>query len=146
MAQTQRGTAREAVDSTHESAREQRLGRRAELTVIERRSGRRRVSPTMLMGAVIAVAIAFGALGTQVSIIHRQMKLDGIRSEITQIQTSTKELHQRESRLQAPDEVRRLATTKLGMVDPRQSAFVTPTVRIIGSLDLGPRAGIRPEA
>ena len=146
MAQTQRGAARDAADSTRDSAREQRLGRRTELTVIERRSGRRRVSPTMLMGAVVAVAIAFGALGTQVSIIHRQMKLDGIRSEITQIQTSTKELHQRESRLQAPDEIRRLATTTLGMVDPRQPAFVTPTPRIIGSLNLGPRAGSRPEA
>lgn len=102
----------------------------AKLEVVERR---RRFTPTFFLVAILASAVAFGALSVQISLIHRQQRLDRIRSQITEIQMENKELRRRESRLQAPAEILRIARDELGMVEAKPPALVTPEVQTVGA-------------
>jgi len=102
------------------------------LEVIDRSDRRRRITPTAVLVAVLASALAFGALSVQISLIHRQQRLDGIRSEITKVQLANKELRQKESRLQAPAEILRIARDDLGMVESKPPELVTPRTETVG--------------
>jgi cell division protein FtsL len=108
---------------------------------------RRRVTPTAVLVAVLASALAFGALSVQISLIHRQQRLDSIRAEITEVQLSNKELRQQESRLQAPAEILRIARDELGMVESKPPELVTPAVETVGATpDTGTATPSDPDA
>ncbi|HNI34574.1 MAG TPA: septum formation initiator family protein [Microthrixaceae bacterium] len=104
--------------------------RRAELEVVARPS--RRITPTAVLVALFAAGVAFTALSVQISLIHRQQQLDAVRSEITDLQLANKELRQKESRLQAPAEVLRIARDELGMVEAKPAELVTPATEVVG--------------
>lgn len=107
--------------------------RRPEFKVIERAERVRRVRPLVVVAVAVFAATAFGALTMQISMINRQQRLDAIRSEINQVQEENKTLRQRESLLQAPSEILRIAETELGMVKAREAEMVVPATRVIGT-------------
>lgn len=105
---------------------------RADLAIV---AHRRRITPTMVVATVLALAVAFGALSVQISLIHRQQRLDSVRAEITEVQQANKELRQKESRLQAPAEILRIARDELGMVESKPPELVTPAVETVGAIE-----------
>ena len=106
---------------------------RRDLKVVERTSVRR-VTPTAIVIAVLGAALAFGALSIQISLIHRQQQLDSLRTEINETQIANKELRQRESTLQSPAEILRIAANDLGMVESKSPELVTPTHETVGAV------------
>ena len=101
------------------------------LTVIDRTDRVRRVTPMAVIVTVLVSIVAFAALSVQISLIHRQQQLDSIRSEINEVQLANKELRAKESRLQAPAEILRIARDELGMVEARPPELVTPAVESV---------------
>ena len=126
--------ARTAVATTPKRAArpERARDRRPALEVVDRPH---RITPTAILITVLALALAFGALSIQISLIHRQQRLDAVRSEITELQLANKELRQKESRLQAPAEILRIARDELGMVESKPPGLVTPAVETVGAAD-----------
>lgn len=124
-----RATASTTAPTTRRAARPKPAAR-AELEVVAPRG---RITPAAMMFAAMFVAVAFGALSVQISLIHRQQQLDGIRAEITEVQMANKELRQTESRLQAPAEILRIARDELGMVESKPPELVTPAVQTVGA-------------
>lgn len=120
-----RARARDAAPGRRESGRQ-----RASLEVV---APRRRFRPVVVLVTLCVAAVAFGSLAVQVSLIHRQQRLDAIRAEITAIQQENKELRERESRLQAPAEILRIARDELGMVESRPPELVTPLVERVAA-------------
>ncbi|NLA36109.1 MAG: hypothetical protein GX868_10555 [Actinobacteria bacterium] len=107
--------------------------RRPEFHVIERAERVRRARPLVVIAVAVFAATAFGALAMQISMINRQQSLDTVRSEINEIQEENKTLRQRESLLQAPAEILRIAEAELGMVKARDAEIVVPAKRVIGT-------------
>jgi cell division protein FtsL len=103
---------------------------RPDLAVVPRR---RIVSPTSVIVTLLVCGLAFAALSVQISLIHRQQRLDAVRSDITEVQMANKELRQKESRLQAPAEILRIARDELGMVESKPPELVTPAVETVGA-------------
>lgn len=110
--------------------RQDRRSARPELEVVERRP---RVTRTAVLVTLGAVAVAFGTLSIQISLIHRQQQLDTVRSQITDIQLANKQLREQESRLQSPSEILRIARDDLGMVEARPAELVTPPTQTVGA-------------
>jgi len=100
------------------------------LEVVERRP---RITRTAVLVAVLAAALAFGALSVQISLIHRQQRLDAVRAEITDLQLANKELRQKESSLQSPSEILRIARDELGMVEAKPPELVAPATETVGA-------------
>ena len=78
-----------------------------------------------------ATLVAFGSMGVQISLIHRQQRLDRLNEQIDAIQMENKELRQTESRLQSPSEILRIARDELGMVESRPPELVTPAAEVV---------------
>lgn len=106
--------------------------RSADLSVV-RGERVRRYRPLVLAAVAVYALAAFAAVGMQISTINRGHQLDRIRSEIADIQERNKVLRQRESLLQAPAEILRIAEDELGMVKARESEVVVPATRVIGT-------------
>lgn len=115
--------------------------RRPEFRVVERAERVRRVRPLVAIAVGLFAATAFGALAMQISMINRQQQLDAIRSELNGIQEENKTLRQRESLLQSPAEILRIAEAELGMVKAREAEMVVPATRVIGVSPAGSDAG-----
>ena len=63
------------------------------------------------------------------------LKKKTVRTEITELQQSNKELRQKERRLQTPSEILRIARDELGMVESKPPELVTPAVETVGAVD-----------
>ncbi|MBK6669964.1 MAG: hypothetical protein IPG46_09945 [Actinobacteria bacterium] len=68
----------------------------------------------------------------RISLIERQRQLDSVRADITAAQGRREELLRRESQLQSPEEVLRLAKDRLGMVPAAEPELVPPSIVVIG--------------
>ncbi|HMS12251.1 MAG TPA: hypothetical protein PKD80_04055 [Microthrixaceae bacterium] len=104
--------------------------RRPDLRVVDRRQ--RPLSGVALSVALIVVLFVFTALAAHISLIERQRQLDSVRADITAAQGRREELLRRESQLQSPEEVLRLAKDRLGMVPAAEPELVPPSIVVIG--------------
>lgn len=107
--------------------------KRPDLALHQRPEKARRIHPMAVLAVSVFVMTAFGALFMQISMINRQQQLDVIRTEINTIQEQNKSLRQRESLLQAPAEILRIAESELGMVKAKEAEIVAPAKRVIGT-------------
>jgi len=113
------------------SRKEQAAETRPELEIVGR--ARRRFARPAITISITVVAVVFGSLAVQVSLIHRQQRLDQIHTEINNLQLANKELSQQEGDLQSPPEILRRAK-KFGMVEGKPAELVTPQADTIAAL------------
>lgn len=108
------------------------------LAAVAPRARVRRVTPLAMLVTSAVVAVSFAAMFTQISLINRQQQLDALRHQISETQNANKELRQRESSLQSPAEILRIARDDLHMVESKPAALVTPEPEIVGVLAFPP--------
>lgn len=133
MAQAALRDERRSDRSTHVGARAVEKAQ-PKLAAVTSRGRVRRVTPLAMVVTSAVVAVSFAAMFTQISLINRQQQLDGLRHQISETQNANKELRQRESSLQSPVEILRIAREDLHMVESKPAALVTPEPEVVGVL------------
>ncbi|QGP92917.1 Cell division protein FtsL [Neomoorella glycerini] len=74
----------------------------------------------VLLGLVLlAIGIAFGKTYLAVQLVIKGYELDALKQEINTMQRENERLQLEVARLKAPERIAAVATTRLGMVEPR---------------------------
>ncbi len=105
---------------------------RPALKAVDEKSILRRVTPSAVVALTVVTGFAFAALAAHISLIDTQHRLDRVRAEIVAEQTRQEDLRQKDSHLQSPDEVIRIARTQLGMVPSARAEIVATKRSTIG--------------
>jgi len=110
---------------------------RPDLRVVRRPSrleALRRSHPriSLVLGALAAVAVAFGLVYVHVRLEARQMQLNQLESRVQAEQATYQDLRVQVARLSSPANVAAEAEGRLGMVMPTKVVYLRPTVTVAG--------------
>ena len=107
---------------------------RPPLRVVEPRR-RLRTGPTVVVGAVLAFAIAFAIVAFQAQLVQGQRHLDDLDGRIDQAAEQYRQLRLDVAELESPERVVDAAGA-LGMVTPPEVTYLTPSGTVVaGSVD-----------
>lgn len=118
------------------SARERReAGDRSgagETARVEPAPRRRHLRLTTVVASTLALVLLFGLVGFHAAIVANQSIIDGLDAQMDEAERANQRLRLEVAELEAPDRVRAIATTTLGMVEPERVEYLQP----ISSADL----------
>jgi cell division protein FtsL len=107
---------------------------RPPLRVVEPRR-RLRTGPTVILGAILAFAIAFAVVVFQAQLVQGQRQLDDLEEQIEQAADEYRALRWDVAELESPERIVAAAGT-LGMVLPPGVTYLTPTETfVVGAED-----------
>jgi cell division protein FtsL len=109
--------------------------RRPEIAPVERSGRRLRV--TTVLACTLALVVLFGLVGFQALIVRNQGTLDDLDARIDAASRTNERMRLQVAELEAPERIRAIATTVLGMVVPENVEYLEP----ISADELEPRAG-----
>ncbi|WP_406678172.1 septum formation initiator family protein [Neomoorella carbonis] len=98
-------------------AHKQAAGRKTPRPRVQNRARQK----VMLLGLVLlAIGIAFAKTYLAVQVVIKGYELEALKQEINTIQRENERLQLEVARLKAPERIAAVATTRLGMVEPRE--------------------------
>lgn len=103
------------------------LIRRRSRALIQRGAGRR-LAPLALAAAIVVAALVVGVLLEQVVLAQSAFRVARIRRRITVAERRNQGLLLAMTRLERPARIKRVARTRLGMVDPTSVDYVVADV------------------
>lgn len=80
---------------------------------------------------ITAAIAAFAAVGINVARVEGQRRLDSVHSELATEQARTDALRRRESKIQSPAEVVRIATEELGLIPAAAPVAVAAPAQVV---------------
>jgi len=90
------------------------------------------------MSVMITAAIAaFAAVGINVARVEGQRRLDSVHAELAAEQARTDALRRRESKIQSPAEVVRIATEELGLIPAAAPVAVAAPPQVVAPPETG---------
>ncbi len=92
----------------------------------------KRLTPMAVVLACIGLGLMFAAMMVNIALIDGQGELDSLNQKIVDARADTESLQRRQSALETPDEVLRIAVADLGMVEAAKAANVPPTSAYVG--------------
>jgi cell division protein FtsB len=115
-----------------------RTGRDRHLRVVEAPSltpaqRRRRARAVLIAAGAGIAAIAFALVYLHVVLAQRQFRIDSLNSQLAQEQTTYQQLRLQVAQLDAPDHIISMAEGQLGMVQPANVTYLTPSAAIPGA-------------
>jgi len=99
---------------------------RAPLRVVAPRR-RLRTGPTVVLGGLLAFAIAFGLVVAQTELVQGQQQLDRLDQRVADATREHQELRLHVAELESPERIVAAATRDLGMVPPAGVTYLTPS-------------------
>ncbi len=105
--------------------------RRPELQVVPKQGRRLRTGPTVLLGGLLAFAIAFALVVAQALLVQGQQRLDDLGTSVAEADRHQQELRLQVAQLESPTRIVAAATNDLGLCPP-----VDPTVRQFHDRDI----------
>lgn len=126
----------DAIDETADAAssrqpaqrRSDRRTSRARLRIVVEPVRPSRWAVSVMLTAAIA---AFAAVGINVARVEGQRRLDRVHAELAAEQARTDALHRRESKIQSPAEVVRIATEELGLIPAAPPVAVAAPAQVV---------------
>ena len=101
--------------------------KRPQLEVVPERRRRLRTGPTVLLGGLLAFAIAFLLVVAQAMLVQGQQQLDDLGTRVAEADRRQQELRLQVAELESPSRIVAVATTDLGMVPPEGVTYLTPS-------------------
>lgn len=111
-----------------------------------KRSRASRMAPTLIIAAIVAITLVFGVLLEQIVLAQSAFRLSAIRERLVVAEEKYEKLMHEAVLLDNPSRIERIATERLGMIepDPGSQKFVVARLRMNdGGAAL---AGLRHEA
>lgn len=99
---------------------------RPPLRVVEPRR-RFRTGPTVVLGGLLAFAIAFALVVAQTALVQGQQRLDRLDERVVEATRRQQELRLQVAELESPARIVAAATNELGMVPPADVTYLTPS-------------------
>jgi cell division protein FtsL len=99
---------------------------------------RLRTGPTVVLGGMLAFAIAFGLVVAQTELVQGQQELDRLDRRIADATREQQELRLQVAELESPARIAAAATRDLGMVPPAGVTYLTPSGAVTVSESTGP--------
>ncbi len=98
------------------------------------REARRRLRPHAALGLALAglFALLFAVALLQTVLVQGQLRLDGLRADITEAQTESQLLRDEVARLSDPEVIRTTAIEQLGMQEQATTTFLNPPPLVSG--------------
>ena len=101
--------------------------RRPKLEVVPERGRRLRTGPTVVLGGLLAFAIAFLLVVAQAMLVQGQQQLDDLGTRVADAARRQQELRLQVAELESPTRIVAVATNDLGMVPPAGVTYLTPS-------------------
>lgn len=135
---TRRTTATGARSAAAAPARRRRQD---ELEVLPRTPGRG-VRVLAVLGMVLAFAVVFGLVAFHAVLAAQQDQLDRARADVAEARAQHADLRLEVATLSSPERIVSVAEQRLGMVQPREVAYLQPILE--SDLGLVPAAPVAP--
>jgi hypothetical protein len=105
------------------------------------------VAPIVVIGGLLAGATIFGVLLEQVVLAQTGFKMAELRDEMASAENEHAKLVLRAAKLSSSDRIERVATDRLGMVEPKQVQYIEANIRVRNRLLADVQSpGLMPEA
>ena len=108
---------------------------RPKLEVVPERRRRLRTGPTVLLGGLLAFAIAFMLVVAQAMLVQGQQQLDDLGTRVAEADRRQQELRLQVAELESPTRIVAAATNDLGMVPPAGVTYLTPSGAVTVPVD-----------
>lgn len=100
---------------------------RPPLRVVDRQPRRARIGLIGVAAITVVFGLLFGLVFFQTLLVQNQSRLDQLNSQIRAEQAQYQSLRLQVAQLEAPSRIVDAATTKLGMVSPPGTGYLTPS-------------------
>ncbi len=97
---------------------------RPDIAPVERPGRRLRI--TTVLACALALTVLFGLVGFQALIVSNQSTLDDLDAQVEAASRANERLRLSVAELEAPERIRAVATTVIGMVEPETVQMLEP--------------------
>ena len=123
----------ESVPGREETPRERRHLRVVEAPTLTPAHRRRRARAVLIICAALATSVALGLVYMHVVLAQRQFRLDQLNAQVQKDQATYENLRLQVAELGSPQHIISTAEGKLGMIQPAQVTYLSPSTTVAGS-------------
>ncbi len=115
--------------------------RRPELRVVGAVHRQRRIKVVGALVGLVVFGMLFGLVVFQTVLVQNQNRIDKVDAKITAAQATYQQLRLQAAQLEAPTRIVQEATTRLGMVTPPGTTYLTPSAAEAAAVDAASTSG-----